>query len=79
MFSLFPFLLSLDKMSQPRPFKPYLFVYKDKEGNLRDTEVFAKDPFQAKCLGIEQTRNDIDLDIDTSVKKKPEFDWDDDD
>jgi hypothetical protein len=62
-------------MSQPRPFKRYLFVYKDKEGNKREAEVFGKDSFQAKCNGIEQTRND--LGCVCAIKQIPEFDWDD--
>ena len=65
-------LLSPDDMSATRPFKRYLFIYKDKEGNKREAEVFSKDIFQAKCDGIEQTRNDLGCELAIKL-------WDDDD
>ena len=62
--------------SPPRPFKPYLFVYKDKEGNTREVGLHAKDSFQAHCLGIELVGNQYIAAVE-AIRPVPEFDWDD--
>ena len=70
-------LLSPDDMSATRPFKPYLFVYRDKEGNPREVGLHAKDSFQAHCLGIELVGKQHISHVD-AIRPHQEFDWDDD-
>jgi hypothetical protein len=76
-FLLFP-LLSPDDMSATRPFKPYLFVYRDKEGNSREVGLHARDSFKAYCLGIELVGKQHISHVD-AIRPHQEFDWDDDD
>ena len=65
------------QLPQQRPFKPYLFVYKDKEGNTREVGLHAKDSFQAHCLGIELVGKEH-ISLVEAIRPTPEFDWDDD-
>lgn len=60
---------------QLRPFKPYLFLYSDKQGNSREVGLHAKDSFQAHCLGIELVGKD-EISQVNGIRLVPEFDWD---
>ena len=60
---------------QPRPFKPYLFLYSDKQGKTREVGLHARDSFQAHCLGIELVGRDEIARVN-GIRLVPEFDWD---